>query len=256
MFRKEDIMKNLLLLCASIACAFFICANAQTSAEAAESVSEEPVQGELYKRLTYYAGNDEFQTEDSETYIADGTPYEIMDCVILTINDCGTKNDIEDDEVVSTKLKQKFYDVPLDVDLQDHIMKICEQPKYKRQVSPVQLELVLAIIEVESSYNADAIGDEGKSFGLMQIKQSDHEERMERLGVADLMNPYENVIVGIDILNEKLLQYHTLGEALTAYNAGDTGAEELYFSQGVTMSPYAEEVWKAWRRICMSYENE
>ena len=249
-------MKKLLLLCASIACAFFICANAQTSAEAAESVSEEPVQGELYKRLTYYAGNDEFQTEDSETYIADGTPYEIMDCVILTINDCGTKNDIEDDEVVSTKLKQKFYDVPLDVDLQDHIMKICEQDKYNRDINPPHLELVLAIIEVESSYNADEVGDDGLSFGLMQIQAGVHQDKINELGITNIMDPYQNIEVGIDILNDKLLTHNTLEEALTAYNAGDVGAEELYFSKGIIMSPYAEKVLKAWRRICMSYKNE
>lgn len=243
----------LLLLCTSIICAFFICANAQTADEVMTDAKQKSVQGELYKLLTYYAGNDEFQTEDSETYIADGTPYEIMDCVILTIDDCGTE-DIEDDEVVSTKLKQPFYDVPLDWDIQDHIVKVCE--KYERRISPPHLELVLAMIEVESDYNADAVGDEGKSFGLMQVKKSDHEDRMDRLGVTDLMDPYQNVIVGIDILNEKLLQYETLEKALTAYNAGDSGAETLYFSQGITMSPYAEEVLHVWRRICMSYKDE
>lgn len=62
---------------------------------------------------------------------------------------------------------------------------------------------------------------------------------MKRLGVTDLLNPYENVTVGIDILAECIGKYSTLEEALTVYNAGPSGAEELYFSKGIKANEYA-----------------
>ena len=54
----------------------------------------------------------------------------------------------------------------------------------------------------------------------MQIQPKWHGERMARLGVTDLMDPYQNVLTGCDILAEKLAEYGNLHDALSAYNAG------------------------------------
>jgi soluble lytic murein transglycosylase-like protein len=44
---------------------------------------------------------------------------------------------------------------------------------------------------------------------------------MERLGCTDLLDPYQNVIVGTDFLAEQLIRYGgDMGKALVAYNAG------------------------------------
>lgn len=129
----------------------------------------------------------------------------------------------------------QFYDIPLDRDLQRHITEICD-------ANDINPKLVFALIERESNYNPNAIGDEGTSFGLMQVREMFHKDRMEKLGVENLLDPYQNVIVGIDILKEKLDKYDTTYEALTAYNAGDTGAYELYFSKGIKGNDYAYEV--------------
>lgn len=131
--------------------------------------------------------------------------------------------------------EMQFYDIPLDRDLQKHIIEVCD-------ANDINPKLVFALIERESNYNPNAIGDEGTSFGLMQVREMFHKNRMEKLGVEDLLNPYQNVIVGIDILKEKLDMYDTTYEALTAYNAGDTGAYELYFSKGIEGNDYAYEV--------------
>ena len=133
--------------------------------------------------------------------------------------------------------ERTYYDVPLTEDLQDIIIDISE----KRGVDPA---LVLAVIEKESGYNPDASGDNGRSQGLMQIWRSFHEKRMEKLGAVNLYDPRDNVIVGIDILAEKLDKYEDIEKALIAYNAGDAGAKKHYFSKGIYSSSYSRAVLK------------
>lgn len=107
-----------------------------------------------------------------------------------------------------------LYDAPLDADLQAFIIEECE----KREVDPA---VIIAMIERESQYTADAIGDNGNSFGLMQIQPRWHYQRMSDLGCTDLLDPYQNVTVGIDLLDSLLDRYDgDYGKALTAYNTG------------------------------------
>lgn len=53
----------------------------------------------------------------------------------------------------------------------------------------VPYALVLAIIEHESGYEFDKVGDGGQSKGYMQIYEKWHTDRMKRLNCTDLMNP-------------------------------------------------------------------
>ena len=121
----------------------------------------------------------------------------------------------------------EFYDVPLGIELQAHIINECGG----YEVDPA---IVFAMIERESRFKADAVGDSGKSFGLMQIQPRWHEARMERLGVSDLLNPYENVMVGIDFLAEQIDRYDgDVAKALTAYNMGHYPGEITAYAKGV-----------------------
>lgn len=139
-------------------------------------------------------------------------------------------------EIVVDELPEpETWDVPLEKDLQLFIADLCEEVS-------IEPELVLAMIEQESQWNPEAVGDGGRSFGLMQVQRWCHKDRMNRLGCDDLLDPYQNVLVGIDILAEKMAKYDTIGEALTAYNAGDAGAYEHYFSKGIYANDYAKEV--------------
>lgn len=143
-------------------------------------------------------------------------------------------------KVASSSTEMQFYDIPLDKDLQRHITEICD-------VNDIDPKLVFAVIERESQYNPNVIGDSGESFGLMQVQPKWHEARMERLGVTDLLDPYQNVLVGIDYLAECVREYKTVEDALTVYNAGANGAYELYFSKGI-VSPYALDVMEIMER--------
>lgn len=113
----------------------------------------------------------------------------------------------------------------------------------------VPYALVLAMIEHESGYVFDAIGDGGNSKGYMQIYEEYHTDRMERLGVNDLMNPYQNVLVGIDFLSYLLDKYGTVQDALAAYNYGENGAREHLWNNGIWVYSYNREIMQRMKEI-------
>lgn len=103
-----------------------------------------------------------------------------------------------------------------------------ETPKQKGYIEEtaesygISPKLVKAIIEVESGGDANAIGDNGNSLGLMQIQPRYHAQRLKE--GESLLDPKVNVRVGCEILSEIMAKYGTLDEVLTVYNAGhDTG---------------------------------
>lgn len=111
----------------------------------------------------------------------------------------------------------KYYDVPLDTETQNMLRSACEE-------SGIDMELALAVIWKETDFR-NVMGDGGNSFGYMQIQPRWHADRMERLGVTDLMDPASNFRVGCDFLAE-LLEDHALAYALTYYNSGKARVSE------------------------------
>ena len=135
-----------------------------------------------------------------------------------------------------------FYDVPIDIDLLNHIQGLCADYE-------IPVELVLAVIETESSYQADALSPVG-AMGLMQIIPEYHEERMNRLSCTDLFDPKQNVTVGMDFLTELIDEYDgNLHKALTAYNYGQKGANDKFFGQGTYQTEYSLKVFNAAKKI-------
>lgn len=128
-----------------------------------------------------------------------------------------------------------IYDVPLEDDLQVYIATLCEE----HHIEP---EVVIGLIEKESTFNASAEGDNGNSLGLMQIQPRWHRERMERLECDNLLDPYQNVKVGVDILAELIEDYGDLERALMVYNAGAAGAYNGWFQYGVFTNEYSSGV--------------
>lgn len=102
-------------------------------------------------------------------------------------------------------------DVPLEAELQEAVWDACQEHN-------VEYELVLGLIEVESTFRTDAVSCVG-CYGLMQLNP--------QYFPTDL-SPADNVRYGVTYLAEKLDQYAgDVGAALTAYNAGhDTGNRE------------------------------
>lgn len=118
-------------------------------------------------------------------------------------------------------------------ELQEFTQDLCEE----RNLS---YPLVLALIERETGYqNVDPNGC--GSTGYMQIIPKWHEDRMEKFGVTDLLEPKGNITVGIDYLTELLGKYQEVNLALMAYNMGESGARELW-EEGIYSSDYADYI--------------
>lgn len=83
----------------------------------------------------------------------------------------------------------------------------------------VSAELVLGIIYAESRFTPDIVDSSGSYYGLMQIGPRWHQDRMGRLGVEDLLDPYSNILVGVDYLDElqKTLEDPSVESILQAY---------------------------------------
>lgn len=113
-------------------------------------------------------------------------------------------------------------------ELEEYIEAVCEP----RHICP---ELIEATIERESRWDPKAVN--GDCMGLMQISERWHRERMERLGVTDLFDPYDNILVGVDYMAELFEKYEDAGMVLMVYN-GDSRAKDLQATEN--LSEYAE----------------
>lgn len=129
-----------------------------------------------------------------------------------------------------------IYPVDLDADLQRYIIETCEE----YTINP---SIIIAMCFYESSFNADAIGDNGAGMGLMGINPRWCWPEMEKLNCPDMRDPYQNVTVGIDIFAQKLAKYDGNPEmALMSYNAGDAGAHRLWFDKGIYSTTYSSNI--------------
>ena len=132
-----------------------------------------------------------------------------------------------------------FNNVPLEKDLQIYIIRLCES----YNIDPA---LVMAIIYRESRFQADVIGDHGNSFGLMQIQPKWHQWRMDELGCDNLLDPYQNVAVGLHLLNELYSRGKSTEWVLMAYNGGPSCANKME-AKG-ELSGYAERALTDYER--------
>lgn len=127
-----------------------------------------------------------------------------------------------------------LYDVPLDADLQLHIISEAEA----HGIDPA---IIFAMAFEESTYRTDAVGDGGDSYGLLQVQPYWHYDRMIRLGCTDLLDPFQNVTVAVDYLAEKLnVHGGDMAKALTAYNKGHFPGYVTQYAQSVMAT--AEEL--------------
>ncbi len=120
---------------------------------------------------------------------------------------------------------------------EDAIYEYIENVCGAYDISP---ELVQAIIEKESGWEPDARN--GRCIGLMQIDPAWHTKRMKRLGVTDLTDPKQNILVGVDYLHELFEEYGDLYAVLMFYNGGYSEKYGIGAYKNGRYSEYAEEI--------------
>ena len=116
-------------------------------------------------------------------------------------------------------------------ELKAYVEKICED----YYLCP---DLVIALAELESQLDYDAVSSSG-CVGLCQISPKWNEDRMKKLSVTNLKDPYQNTLVCCDILAELFDEYGEVYEVLMFYNMGYNGI--TLFEKG-KISEYARDI--------------
>ncbi len=136
----------------------------------------------------------------------------------------------------------KVYDIALSSDMQQYTYIMCQ--KYG-----IQYELLLAVMYIESRYNVNAVGG-GNSYGLCQIHYSNTANLRNKIGITNLLDPYENIEAGAYMLAMYLDAgrkyssdtYFIEHYGLNSYNMGEGLFYSNCFSKGILERTYSINV--------------
>lgn len=122
--------------------------------------------------------------------------------------------------------KMYFEDIPLTEEEQTALYSKCKSLH-------LNYWLMIALLESESSYQADAVSDTG-AIGYMQIAPCNWERMKDEYGL-DATDSKQNLLCGAVMIKELIDKYGTLTQVIMAYKCGETRAQEL-IEQGVILN--------------------
>lgn len=125
-------------------------------------------------------------------------------------------------------------DIPISKDLQNYIFKLCNKDKDFYC-------LMVAIMEQESAFNPDIISEDGRDYGLFQIRDINFSWLKEELNIKDCIDPYNNAKCAVHMISKLIDKYEHYNLALMAYNMGEYGAK-CKWKQGIYSSSYSRAV--------------
>lgn len=114
---------------------------------------------------------------------------------------------------------------PLDCELSEELQ---EFTYYMCRAYYIDFDFTMSLMLSESSFNANAVSQDGHDFGLMQIRDCNNDWLKEELGVTDMLNPYENIRAGLYILRGLFEKYNDSSKVVMAYKMGEYGASVLW----------------------------
>lgn len=126
--------------------------------------------------------------------------------------------------------------IPLSRELQEFTYQLCRE----KQIS---YELVLAVMQRESRFRTDVQGHNrngSTDSGLMQINSCNAGWLEQQLGIADLMDPQDNIRAGVHILAGHISLYGE-NDGLMAYHMGAGGMLKAK-RNGTTSTAYSRAV--------------
>lgn len=112
----------------------------------------------------------------------------------------------------------RYLDIPLSRELQRYTYQKCRE-------YGLEYEMVLAVMWRESGFQTQAVGyntNGTRDSGLMQINDVNRRWLLDRHGISDLLDPYQNITAGTAILADYFSKYGE-NHALMAYQYGEQG---------------------------------
>lgn len=151
---------------------------------------------------------------------------------------------LEAEKIEAALLKQGYFSdaIPLPYDLQDIMRTACEE-------YGCPYPLALAVAEVESHFNMEAVGAAGE-VGIMQLNPGPdgaYHAELEAATGLDPTTPSGNIAAGCYLLGKYMQEYGDANKAAMAYNMGVSGAENAW-AEGITSTDYSTAVVEAMER--------
>ena len=158
------------------------------------------------------------------------------------VEDQATGEDpLEAEKIEAALLEQGYFSdaIPLPYDLQDIMRTACKE-------YGCPYPLALAVAEVESHFDMDAVGAVGE-VGIMQLNpgpQNTYWVNLEAETGKDPTDTAGNIVCGVYLLGTHLANYEDTEKALMAYNMGPGGATQAW-KAGTTSTDYTAKVMEA-----------
>lgn len=142
---------------------------------------------------------------------------------------------VDEDMYTEENISRLLLDQPLDENVQLYLMEKADEYDFP-------FELLMSLIYQESSYIYDAVSPDG-SYGLMQVRYTNHQWLNGELGLTDFYDPYQNIDGGVFILDHYRENYNpeNYHQLLMMYNAGPTSARKS-FNNGMYSSKYSKSI--------------
>lgn len=146
-------------------------------------------------------------------------------------------NSIADDgELIILKGSESDF-VPIDCSLSDELQ---EYTYYLCKAYYIDFDFAMALMYTESEFKTDIISPTN-DYGLMQINTCNHKELEDKLGITDIIEPYQNIRAGLYILRGLFEKYDNAAMVCMAYNLGEYGASVLW-DNGIYSTSYSNKI--------------
>lgn len=170
-----------------------------------------------------------------------GTPVAVLDFLAATTATVEGEDPMEAEKIEEALLTQGYFSlaVPMPFEYQDYMRTYCAD-------YGCPYPLALAVAEVESHFDMDAVGAAGE-VGIMQLNPGPNSSYYAEIQAAtglDPTTPSGNIAGGCYKLGQYMAEFQDAGKAAMAYNMGRAGAMEAW-AAGITSTNYSDAVLAA-----------
>lgn len=110
----------------------------------------------------------------------------------------------------------------------------------------LEMELVIAIMRIESNFEPNAISADGKNYGLMQINEVHIKHFEDKMSILDIK---KNVEYSSSLLSSLKEENGNLDYILNSYNMGKYGYMEYVQNTGNVSRAYSRDVKKIMQEL-------